>query len=913
MEKFDYSKNDQRNIEKRVLLIYVLYNIYLLAMSIKWDLDNWIRIGLIVGPMLGWIVYIGRYRNYQFRAAFTTALMQGSILLYITHVANFPVALPFSVAMVVFAGLYGLPEILYITVVSTLLQFMYCGTAADSQIMQEGHIAGAYFFWQLANILFVEYVVYHLVKRQRESSVRMLEIIDALKAAEHSKDDFLANVSHELRTPINTICGMSEVALREDDIEKAKEEIYNIQTAGRNLMSVVRDILDFSELQAGKMEIEEEAYNIASTINDIINMAVAKKGEKPIELIVDCDADFPCALLGDEKKIRRVIMNIVDNAIKFTSEGCVSIEFSHRREAYGINLIVTVRDTGIGMESESLEKLFTSFNQAEAKKNRKESGVGLGLAIVQAIVQKMDGTVTVRSYVGKGSVLRVVIPQKVLDENPIVHIDNREQLNVGVYIDMEQFERSEIRDEYSKNISHMVEKLNTRNHVCRNLSELKRRQMREHFTHIFISLVEYREDPEYFDELSQYVRVIAIIDHSEEKYITNPAILRVYKPFYVLPIVAALNGIVDEAAEQYPVRTEKFRTRNVDVLVVDDNLMNIKVMEGLLKNYDIQVSMASSGQEALEKIETQQYDFVFMDHMMPEMDGIETLHCIRRKVGTYYQKVPVIALTANAVAGTREMFIKEGFSDFLEKPVEISVLERVLRRNLPKEKIISIKDGEKKEGKIVVGDLDVQKGIVYCGGIEKYKTILGIYSQNGEEDLRHLEELYEKQDWKNYTIAIHAVKSSMLSIGALPLSEMAKKLEFAGREGDIAYIRMHQEGMKREYARVIGQIREGLTAFSEKEDQREEEEKLPVLTTEEFDQLVLRLEDAMYALDGAGMQETVEELKKYAYRGKALSQYLNDVERKIEMSDYMSAVETVLQMKDRLSKEQEGEGICEND
>ena len=198
-------------------------------------------------------------------------------------------------------------------------------------------------------------------------------MIDTLIEAEQSKDDFLANVSHEIRTPVNTICGMSEMALREQDMKKMRDEVLDIRDAGHNLMSIVNDILDFAQLQQDKMDIEEEAYNITSTINDIINMALARKGDKQIEFIVDCDANIPSGLLGDEKKIRRVIMNIVDNAIKFTNDGGVIIDIHARREDYGINLCVSVKDTGSGIGEESLEKLFESFSQVDTRRNRSSS------------------------------------------------------------------------------------------------------------------------------------------------------------------------------------------------------------------------------------------------------------------------------------------------------------------------------------------------------------------------------------------------------------------------------------------------------------------------------------------------------------------------------------------------------------
>ena len=212
-----------------------------------------------------------------------------------------------------------------------------------------------------------------------------------------------------------------------------REEVYDIRDAGHELMALVSDILDFSQLQQGKMNLEEEAYNITSTINDIINIAMARKADRQIELIIDCDANIPSGLYGDEKKIRRVMLNLIDNAIKFTNEGGIVVRIYARKENYGVNLCVSVSDTGIGIEEEGLEKLFESFSQIDTRRNRQEGGIGLGLAISRELVQKMGGTITVRSRIGKGSIFRFVVPQKVLDDKPIGQVENREELNIAAY------------------------------------------------------------------------------------------------------------------------------------------------------------------------------------------------------------------------------------------------------------------------------------------------------------------------------------------------------------------------------------------------------------------------------------------------------------------------------------------------
>ncbi len=959
---FNQGQQDQRRVERFVLIFFSIYAVNLMISSIQRGWPLWLAWAIMGTSVAAWVSFLIHYRNFRTRAAFTAVMIEIAVILYAAHVEDLLSVMPTFMFLMLLVAFLGITKLLWTVPLSALFILFYhsviAGTLTGPEIWN--HLLP-----QLGNLVCMGIVLSVWLKRQGEANKRMSDIIEALVEAEHSKDDFLANVSHEIRTPVNTICGLSEMAMREDDLENIRDEIFDIRDAGRNLVSLVNDILDFSQLQQGTMDLEEEAYNITSTINDVINMAMACKGNKDIELIMDCAVDIPSGLLGDEKKIRRVIMNLVDNAIKFTEKGGVNIVVHARKENYGVNLCVTVQDTGIGIEEEDTEKLFQSFSQMDTRRNRQEGGIGLGLAISRALVTRMGGTITVQSCPGKGSTFRFVLPQKVLQDKPIGYVVNREKLNIATYYDMGQYDVMEIRDAYTRLIVHMVQQLQVRCHVCRNLAELKRRESIEPFTHIFISMEEYQEDEAYFDSLSRQTRVIIVLDRPREKYLSNPYIIRLYKPFFILPVISILNGGIGSEGGKQMVRQGKFIAPGVHVLVVDDNQMNIRVVEGLLKEYQIMVSYVTSGREALEIIENMSYDFVFMDHMMPEMDGVETLHHIRAKVGRYYQTVPVIALTANAAPGSREMFLAEGFDDFLAKPVEVSVLERVLKRNLPEEKLIYLNDREREGARsrktagqevsvrpsdggpereeLAVGDLDVQQGLLYCGSREKYLDILRACLSESEGSRQMLEQLYEKEDWDNYTIKVHALKSTMRSIGAMPLSEKAKALEKAGKREDITFIRKHHGSMLVEYRRVMEELgqcplllpwryegdvlpaEEGVTQSdrdgmlvrgvtqSERNvlpagdgDESAGHEELPEADEAAFDQWITDLEDAMYDFDEARMLAILSEMQRYQYGGAALRGELEPVKEKVENTDYMSAVDAVSHIRDRLKHGEEG-------
>ena len=901
--KFTYM-GSQKIIERFVMVFFSVYAATMMIIT-----EKYIGFAIMTGLVICWLLNTSKYRTFEFRAVVTSVVMQLSVVLYGMQLESISPVLSVFIVFTLVLGLYGMETIIGLSVISSVILFCYHAWVVRS--IPLGNITQVMnLISQIVNLLIVQYVVYIWTKRNREGSEQLMETIEELQEVERTKDDFVANVSHEIRTPINTICGMSDLIMRQDLPYETKENVLSIQMASENLMAVVSDILDFSELQAEQIELEEEAYHITTTINDVVNHTLARRGDKKIEIIVDCDANIPSVLLGDEKKLRRVIIKLVDNAIKFTDEGFVSIAVSARKESYGVNLSVSVKDSGIGISEEGLEKVFTSFSQINTSSNRQEGGLGLGLAISNALVQKMGGAITVNSKPGKGTTVQFVVPQKVLEETPVAAVNQKENINAAVYIDMEQFDMVAIRDEYIKAVTHIMEQLKVDYLACRNLAELQRREKKENFSHVFINMTGYRQNPSYFEELAKKTKVIIIMDHKDEKEIKSQEFIKIYKPLYVLKITSVLNGLQDKSREEYQSGNEKFTTQDAHVLVVDDNRMNLRVVKEMLKIYNIKVTTAISGKDALEKIISEDYDFVFMDHMMPEMDGVETFHRIRNNVGAYYKKVPIVALTANAVAGAREMMLKEGFNDFLAKPIERSVLERVLKRNLPPNKIIYEDYEEETEAVIeekdefVIEGLDVQQGIVYCNGKEQYIKILQGYCEDWNDAGATTQEAFEKEDWKNYTIAVHGLKSAMRSIGALAVSEKARKLEMAGKEGRIDYILEHHRELMKAYEELFAQLRKNellCPGGSVQKQRNKKHSDLPELEEEVLDCKIAEMEEAMYAWNGELLMEIIGELKKYQYGDYVLSEVLAPVERKVEMSDYMSAVETVKRWKDGLT------------
>ncbi len=939
---FDHEKMN-RKLEHSVLGIYTVFSLgtFVSAILLHWNIFV-IEI-LAVTTVAPWVICVGNFRQFSFRARLIALLSWLNFTIYAVHSDNFTSMLSTMFAVIVLMGVFSIPEIVYMgvgftTLIIGLHMFVLHTVTADAPnevIRIVLHVISAYV---------ISLVIWITIRTRLETNELLMENIRELEEVEQSKDDFLVNISHEIRTPINAVCGMSEAILQEELPESVRGDIIDIQAAGRNLLATVSNILDFSELESGKMEPVEESYNITSTITDIINMAVTKENGKKLELIVDCDAALPSNLVGDEQKLRRIVMNLLDNAIKFTQAGGVVMRLTFRREEYGINLIVEIRDSGIGISRADMEKIFGSFSQVDSRRNRKEGGVGLGLSITQALVQNMGGFLTVESEEGVGTAFRFAIPQKVLDETPIVSIRNKGSLYAACYINMDKYDSPVVREGYEKSIRHMAEQFGILFRVCRNLPELKRRRQIENYSHVFIGWEEYCEDRAFFEELARELTVVLVMDYEQEVE-AGSDMLRIYKPFTVLSIAAVFNG--QRAMQPEDLHGDirhRFVAPAAKVLVVDDNAMNLKVMARLLLPYRIKTVSALGGQEALEKINSMDYDCVFLDHMMPDMDGVETLHRMRQKPGNYFQSVPIIAFTANAIGGAREMFMGEGFDDFIAKPIELSVLERMLRRYIPKQKQIpadmageirnadgaaadeaartagagaAAADGAKSEAgtgtdgleALAQAGINIKTGLSYCGDREGFKDIVRMYHEQGAGRNEQLAKLYAEENWKDYAIAVHALKSNSRGIGAEALADMALQLEMAGKENRADYIREHHGELLEKHTALLHALAVNSFLYPDgyhaPEAERQEADGAQRVSAEiDVDALREKLAPLREKLEGfesEGVGEMLEELKGLRCRGTELAETAGVIGRSVEEFDFLAAAAALDALEEKLS------------
>lgn len=465
---------------------------------------------------------------------------------------------------------------------------------------------------------------------------------DAANASNKAKSDFLANMSHEIRTPMNAIIGMDEMILRTSPSDPVRKYALNIQSAGKTLLSIINDILDFSKIESGKMDLVPVEYSFASVMNDIVNMTMNKAHDKGLKYNISVSHDIPSVLKGDEIRVRQVLLNLINNAIKYTHEGGVSVVVSYGMDSSMLNVVV--KDTGIGIKEEDMEKLFGSFQRLEEDKNRNIEGTGLGLSIALKLTRMMEGNITVESVYGEGTTFTAVMKQEVIDKTPI--------------------------GDFAQNVSRLQE-------------------------------------------------------HTDD-----------YRPALIAPTAR--------------------------ILIVDDNEMNLEVISSLLEDTKIKVTTAQSGKECIDILDKKAFDVIFLDQMMPEMSGVETLEEMKKR--NLAMNTPVIALTADAIVGARENYINQGFSDYLSKPVIYEALEAILLKYLRSGLIMTAEQMDEEERvKKVEDQKNKQTILVINSDREALKDIKekteGIYKGTFVTDMDKADKYLEKHDADYVLVNIDMYKS----------------------------------------------------------------------------------------------------------------------------------------------------------
>lgn len=804
----------------------------LITLAMSWEL--WIVPLIVLGCLVVWWLHIGRVGSEMLYENMCAGLILSEFFFFGVHKNSlFDIPVIACVLFLIFS-LLNRKRLLYIIAALyaavLLYHFLFFHTIFHGMKMQDL----VHLWIGIAGAAGALAVARYRINRRREVRKRYDSILAQLEAAGRQNADFLSNVSHELRTPINMVIGISEVAMRKENISEIHEDLHSIKMAGKRLSSQINNILDYTEIVEGTLTAEKEKYSITSVINDVITLTAVQNSRQHLEIVFDIDPGIPSVLIGDAEKISHVLKILLENSIKFTEEGGVNICIGFRRESYGANLMIDIYDTGIGMTAAQLAQMFDDFYQADSGSRRYTGGLGLGLPIARGLLHSMGGFIHFASEMQQGMQAHIVIPQGVEDDTPSIAVSNTDQICIACYFKPEKYGNDEVKRYYNNMILHLVEGLGVEGYQAHNFEGLEKLRREHKLTHVFIVQNEYEKNSTYYEEMAQTIRVAVIADR---QFVLgrNSRLLVIRKPFFALSIVNILNGLTEgnEFGKEHTEGFVPFSCAGIRALAVDDEEMNLVVAKGVLGSYGIQTDTCLSGRAAVERCSRTSYDIVFLDHMMPGFDGVETLRRIREINNGMYQDLPIIALTANTISGAREMFKSEGFTEFIPKPIERPVLERVLRRVLPENRIRY--DGEsaskgsqaEEEEYIPVAEdmaaseneqtlpyallteagLNVEMGLDYCGGDEDfYLEMLQMFSSQAEEKRKELDALYEASHWADYAVKAHALKSTSLTIGAEQLSSHAKALEQAGKSGDEEYIRKNHSALLDMYGEVCRNI-----------------------------------------------------------------------------------------------------------
>lgn len=582
-----------------------------------------------------------------------------------------------------------------------------------------------------------------------EQNHLMKRLVLQTEDANRAKTNFVSNMSHEIRTPMNSIVGITEILLRSRHSPKEQEYLLNIQSSGRVLLTIINDVLDCSKMKAGKMQLFDEPYDTCSLFHDLRISMENRIGHSGLELIYDIDQDIPCKLKGDMGRIRQVIINLVNNAIKYTEKG--SVRFSvhvRQKNTDKVMLYYEVADTGIGIRKEDQKILFDAFQRVEMDRNRYVEGTGLGLTISQNLVNMMGGVIEVESEYGKGSRFFFTIEQTIIDPTPV-----------------------------------------------------------------------------------------SAVNYNGQK-----------------------DNVTEKEAECLFIAPE------AHILLVDDNELNLVVAKELLKPLRMQIDTAENGLQAVKMVRGSQYDLVLMDHMMPVMDGIEAAKAIRALPEDKYQKLPIIALTANAMVDARKEFLNAGMNGFVAKPIDFARICNQLKLWLPKD---LVRDVPKEEAKKLLADdlsdreiqpedpqmgFSFEEGVNHCGSKAALMKTIRIFYRTIDSKANKIEQCLKEGLISDYVIEIHALKSSALLIGAVPLSEAAKELEDYGKQGKTEVL----EEKTPDVLTLYRDLKNILRPYAEKEEDAKKE-----FSDGEWITALQQIHQCIEQFDLDGVDQIMEQLEEY--------------------------------------------------
>lgn len=656
---------------------------------------------------IGWLVtygffYVGKITERYVATAIIIAAILNLFVLPGVYVINKKVISGVMISFM-FGMLYCVISLtgvimfiaLFISLASFVSAVIYVGSRYQGYLSYTIATTGLTAFEQISTTVITGLLCGICVKKlmniYNEEQDKASETVKRSELSSDSKDTFLANMSHEIRTPMNAILGTSQLLL-ESDLEDEQDKVLNILNATNALLSSINDMLDITRIETGVITIEEEEYDFADMLTDIINMISIRVMDRNIEFVVNVDADIPRKLYGDGKRIRQIFINILNNAVKYTKDGTITLTV--RREVYledEILITATVKDTGVGIKDADKERLFVEFERLDTVNDGLENveGTGLGLSICKEILKTMGGDISFDSVYGEGTEFYFRVPQKLLKSgDEIVEVEN-----IGVR--RPEFENFKVllfekTEECDNTIASALDSMGIESESAFGVEMFRSMLMRNSYSHAIVDRANYLAMEDFLRNHLHKTKLIVVTDINKTEIKGCPGAVLI-RPIYTANLSDYFAGKRHSLIRRINVRGN-FIAPSAKVMTVDDNITNLHVVESILSKYQMKVYTASGGKEALLKLEQEEVDLIFLDYMMPGMDGVDTLKRIREIDADWAKKVPIVCLTANAVGGVREMLLSEGFDDYISKPIEMSKLERTIIKFLPESYIESISE-----------------------------------------------------------------------------------------------------------------------------------------------------------------------------------------------------------------------------
>ena len=671
------------NLHLYMLIIMTVSAAVEAAFGLYMGWETWVLVIILAAIVFSWMIHV--------RDLFTDAQRR---LIYALVIW----------LMLVFHGIHATS--LFDMTQLVAVEFLLFSQTNEKRFLYAGALAYGYcFFWQmfflftgrseytpdlltltrielhLFVVVFIWWISLRILEKRIQDQTVYTQRILELRKTQKRTEDFLADVSHELRTPIHTVMGIGSVMEQQAADQTMKNSAEQVFRAGRRLSAQIDAVMDYAEIESGRLKLVEEPYRLSSVLDDVItDMELYTRKGLP-DVLFDVDADLPMELAGDSRFLKKILYQVIENGIKFTKEGGVYVAVYGDVRPYGINLCIDVQDTGTGMSKKTLERIRTASYQKDADRARRAGGLGLGFSIISGLVRAMDGFYTVSSVPGAGTQIHICIPQKIADDRRCMDVAHPERLKIAFYQNPSKFRVPQVRDFYAMMIRRVITNFGLTLQRVATQEDLKTLLSGQAFTHLFTADEEYEADPAYHDDLCNRMNVIVVAKNTFTAPDSSDIIV-LKKPLYAFPLAALLNAETADDARRVLAEEGGASFAGVRVLVTDDEIMNLNVARELFAEYGMEVTLAGSGEEALHLVQEHSFDVIFMDHMMPGMDGVECMHRIRLLQAEKRRKSAIVALTANALSTSREMFMSEGFDAFIAKPVERHVLEHTLKQVL---------------------------------------------------------------------------------------------------------------------------------------------------------------------------------------------------------------------------------------